>query len=361
MSIKREQVILVLNNHPNIGAQTTKKALAAFGDLADKLWKADRVELEKRLGPKIAGFILESRTYDPDEITDELARLNIGHITMYDKEYPTLLKEIPDYPAILYVKGSLLSLKKPSVAIVGSRKYSSYGARVARKISSDLAVNNVTVVSGLALGIDAAAHQATLEAGGQTIGVLGCGLDKIYPINNTRLAEQMVERGGAVISEYPPGTEPYKSNFPARNRIIAGATLGTVVVEAAEESGALITALAALEYNRSVFAVPGQIDADTSRGSNKLIQQGAKLITSVEDIFEDLNLETKKAEQNAKEFLPQTKEQKAIINCINDSTKNIDEIVRECGYNVAIISYTLTMLEMKGILENVGGMWRKKL
>jgi DNA processing protein len=213
----------------------------------------------------------------------------------------------------------------------------------------------MSIVSGLALGIDASAHKAALDAGGVTIGVLGCGLDQIYPVSNYQLGKEMIEKGGAIISEFPIGTPPMKYNFPARNRIIAGLSVGTLVVEAAEQSGALITAYQSLEYNREVFAVPGDIDSIQSAGTNKLIQNGAKMVLSPEDIFNELNIEVKKSETKAKEMLPESEDEKKIVSILSAGEKLVDEIIVETKLNVIIVNTSLTTLEMKGIVENMGG------
>lgn len=356
------QFLLALNCHPKIGSQTLKKILAAFDDNIEKAWQANQAQLKKRLDQKIVDLILEAREkYSPEKEITKLQKLNIGYFTIFDKEYPLQLKELPDAPVLLYVKGDAEILKTPSLAVVGSRKFTQYGKSVGYKLSEEAALSGLTVVSGLALGIDAIAHQATLDANGKTIGVLGCGLDRIYPVANFNLGKKIIDSGGAIISELSLGTPPMKQNFPARNRIIAGLSLGTLVVEAAEESGSLITALSALEYNREVFAVPGNIDAENSAGTNQLIQRGAKLVMSAEDIFEELNIEVKSVEQKAKEIVPQSEEEEIILSLIGAEGAYADKIVQESGLNVVIVNTTLTIMEMKGILENVGGIYRKKI
>lgn len=242
----KDEEILILSHHPKIGAQTIKKLMKLRNNTA--LCSLGRDKIVQVMGQKIADFILESiNTYNLDEIKLNLKSRDIGYISYLDSNYPKRLKEIPDHPAILYIRGDVAALNHLSVGIVGSRKYTPYGARVASKFAYQLAGIGVGVVSGLALGIDTIAHTKALDAGGLTVAVLGCGIDKIYPISNNNLAQRIIKQKGAIISEYPPGTEPYKSNFPARNRIIAGLCLGVLVVEAAKESGALITAMAALD------------------------------------------------------------------------------------------------------------------
>ena len=353
--------LLALNCHQKIGSQTLKKILAAFDDDIEKAWKSSDFEINKKLEPKIAELLKESqKLFDPEKEIEKIKKLNIGYITIFDKSYPQQLKELPDAPVILYIKGNVEILKEPSLAVVGSRKFSPYGKMAAYKLSKESAEAGLVIVSGLALGIDAVAHLAALDANGKTIGVLGCGLDRIYPANNIGLSKKIIETGGAVVSELSPGTPPLRHNFPARNRIIAGLSLGTLVIEAAESSGALITAYEALEYNREVFAVPGNINSETSQGTNRLIQKGAKLVISTEDIFEELNIEFKKSAKRAKEMLPESKEEKIILDLIAKKDLLVDNIIEQSELNVIEINTALTMMEMKGIIENVGGIYRRK-
>ena len=348
--------LLALNAHQKIGSQTIKKALAPFSDDVKKLWKEPENGLRKKLDRKIADLICEAKQeFNPDKEIEKLQKLNIGYMTMYDKVYPKILLEIPDHPAVLYIKGDIEVFGNPFLAIVGSRKFTHYGKKAAYDLSRACASVGLGIISGLALGIDAIAHKAALDGGGVTIGVLGCGLDKIYPANNLNLGREIIEKGGAVISELSPGTPPLKQNFPARNRIIAGLALGTLVVEAAEKSGALITAYQSLEYNREVMAVPGNIDSQVSKGTNLLIQKGAKLVQEPEDIFESLNIELKKAEERSREILPETEEEKVIIEILKSGEKIIDVIVKESDINIIALNSTLSMMEMKGIVENIGG------
>jgi DNA processing protein len=354
--------LLALNAHPKIGSQTIKKMLAVFEDCAEKLWQSDGSKLESIYGEKISDLFLEAKNlYDPDEQVENLKRLGIGYITIFDKEYPKFLLEIYDAPAVLYIKGTLKAFKMHAIGIVGSRKFTSYGKGVAYRLSKDCAESGVCIVSGLALGIDAEAHRAALDAGGVTIGVLGCGLDQVYPVSNQNLASEIVRRGGALISEYPPGTEAFKQNFPARNRIIAGLSSGILVVEAAEKSGALITAEAGLEYNRDIYAVPGPINSETSKGCNILIQKGAKLITCAEDILEEMDIERKKTAEKVAEISPENEKEKAILHIIGSEEIPADIILSKHSYNVIELNSLLTIMEMKGLIENVGGRYRKKI
>lgn len=322
----------------------------------DKLWNAKKSEVKNMLDNNIANLILEAKEkYDPNLELEKIQKLNIGYITIKDKNYPEILKELPDAPVVLYVMGNIDVIKLPSIAFVGSRKYSSYGARVCKKLICEMRNENICIVSGLALGIDAIAHRSALNNGLKTVGVLGCGLDRVYPASNFLLSKEILENDGAVISEFPPGTPPMKHHFPARNRIIAGLSLGTVVVEAAEKSGALITALEALDYNREVFAVPGDVGRETSKGCNRLIQEGAKLITGADDIFEELNIKKISEEKKSQEIIPGNKIEGEILKIISDQKIHVDKIVEKSKHNIVEISSALTTLEMKGNLENVGG------
>lgn len=350
------EFLLVLNAHEKIGSQTIKKALAPFDDNVEKLWKASNFKLNEKLGDKIANLVIEAKTqFNVEEEIKKLQKLNIGYITMYDKSYPQLLKETPDFPALLYMRGNVLALKMPSIAVVGSRKYTNYGRKIAYNLSKSCAEAGLSIVSGLALGIDAMAHRAALDADGTTVGVLGCGLDNIYPAANFSLGREIIEKGGAIISEFPPGTPPLVHHFPQRNRIIAGLSMGTLIVEAAEKSGALITAYCALDYNREVFAVPGNIDSEMSKGTNILIQKGAKMVTKAEDIFEELDIKVKRAEQKSKEIFPESEEEKIVVECLSSGDKSIDEIISERKINIIALSSALSMMEMKGMVENLGG------
>jgi len=244
------------------------------------------------------------------------------------------------------------------LAVVGSRKFSSYGKMAAEKIIGILSQNNLTITSGLALGIDAIAHLTALEAGGRTIAVLGSGLDKenIYPSANRYLADKIISSGGTIISEFPIGTPPLKHNFPQRNRLIAGISIGTLVIEADEKSGALITARYALEQNREVFAVPGSIFSNQSRGTNKLIKQGAIPITAAEDIIEALNLAQATGPIDKKNIVPQTPEEEKIFLQLSHEPMHIDELMRLTKLDTSKINSTLTIMEMKGLVKNLGGM-----
>jgi len=278
----------------------------------------------------------------------------IKKITINDKEYPEQLKEIHDPPQELYTKGEIKNQDKVAVAIVGTRKYSQYGKQVAFDISGKLARLGITIVSGLARGIDTFAHQAALENGGRTIAVLGSGMDKksFSPSCNYDLGEK-ISQNGAVITEYPEGTQGAFYTYPQRNRIISGLSLGVVVIEAPEESGALITANFALEQNREVFAIPGDIYAKNSQGTNKLIKMGAKSVTDINDILEELNL-THLLTMERKQVKPESKEEEIILYLLSAQPTHIDEIIIKSGLSPSAVNSTLMMLELKKAIRNLG-------
>ncbi|AKM81875.1 MAG: protecting protein DprA, DNA processing protein [Berkelbacteria bacterium GW2011_GWE1_39_12] len=346
---------VALTTHQKIGARTIGKLYKRFKKIS-AVWSAKEVDLAAAgldLGQINAVKEVISKV-DPDRALQEAEKRGISVVTLADKEYPALLKEIPDLPAVLYIKGKLLPEDEVSLAVVGSRKYTTYGQRLTEDLVYKLAKNKLTIVSGLALGIDALAHQAALEAKGRTIGVLGCGLDQIYPVSNTRLADKILQSGGAIISEFPIGMPAYRSNFPMRNRIIAGMSLGTLVIEAAVDSGSLITAKAALEYNREVYAVPGHIYSETSEGPNKLLKMGAKLVTEADDILTDLQIAEKSGQKEAQEILADTPEEEILLNLLKKPNL-VDEIIRTSKLPAPLVNSTLIMLEMKGMISNLGG------
>jgi DNA processing protein len=279
-------------------------------------------------------------------------------ITYISHDYPKSLFEIPDPPPFLYVKGEL-RCRETSIALVGSRRATSYGLMTAGKLAEGLAHHGVCVVSGMARGVDTAAHKGALQAGGRSIGVLGCGVDKIYPPENRALFEEMVGKG-CLLSEFPLGTMPLAENFPRRNRIISGLSSGVLVVEAAEKSGSLITAQYALEHGRDVFAVPGNISFATSRGSNRLIKQGAKLVDCVEDILEELpgygstSAETPLFQTSPRTFALSPKEA-AIYEILARSPLHIDDIISQTELTAGEVSSMLLHLELKGAVTPLPG------
>jgi DNA processing protein len=276
-------------------------------------------------------------------------------IALQDKEYPAILKEIHDPPKELYIKGEITSQDKVAIAIVGTRKFTQYGKQVAYDISGNLAKLGITIVSGLARGIDAFAHEAALESGGRTIAVLGSGLDResFFPSSNWSLSEKIAKQG-AIITEYPFGTRGTHFTFPQRNRIVSGLSLGVVVIEAPEESGALITASLALEQNREVFAVPGNIYEKNSQGTNKLIKMGAKLVTGIEDILEELNLTHLLSAEKKINYKPENKEEEVVLSLLSIKPVHIDEIIKQSKMPASSVNSTLMILELKKVVKNLG-------
>jgi DNA processing protein len=280
------------------------------------------------------------------------ADLTIREVAVGDPAYPAALRAIPDPPSPLYVRGALRAEDATAVAIVGSRRASAYGLAVAEWLGRELASCGVTVVSGLARGIDAAAHRGALAAGGRTIAVLGCGVDVVYPPEHRGLLAQIIE-AGAVVSEFPPGTPPLRHQFPRRNRLISGLTLGVVVVEGREDSGALITADWALAQGREVFAVPGGIFAETSVLPHRLLQQGARLVTGVEDILEELRLPVPPSRAAAPALLDER--EAAVFAQLTFDPLHIDVLTRRCGLPVAEVGRALVGLELRGLVRALPG------
>ena len=303
-------------------------------------------------------FIIFRHQLEPDKLLENLVKEKINVLTIDDQAYPQLLKQIYAPPFILYYRGQLETFMGYLLAVVGTRKFSHYGQQVTEKLVRELAFNNLTIVSGLALGIDALAHSAALEAGGKTIAVLGSGLDRqnIYPAQNRYLADKIEAGHGLIMSEYPLGTLPLKHHFPQRNRLISGLSAATLVIEAGEKSGALITAMHALEQNREVFAVPGSIYSPVSAGANRLIKMGAKPVTSAKDIIETLNLADAAAYIENKKVIPESAEEELLLGQLSYEPVHIDELKQLTKLDTSIINSTLTIMEMKGMVKNLGNM-----
>ncbi len=310
--------------------------------------------LEAGIEPQIISRFLQERIHlNPERELSKLKEEGVEAITLADETYPSLLKTLYDPPAVLFIRGKLPSQELKHIAVVGSRKASGYGKDVTRTIVEPLARAGVVIVSGLAYGIDALAHQATLDVGGTTIAVLGSGIDtqSIYPSSNRALASQILAHNGAIVSEYPIGTLPLKSFFPIRNRIIAGISHGTLVIEAAIKSGSLITARAALEQGRDVYAVPGPIYSPLSEGPNNLIKMGAIPVTKPSDIYP---VET---DENTKTYQPINEEEKTLFNVIEAIPRHCDELINLTKLSPSTVNHTLTILEMKGAIRHDGGQY----
>ncbi|NQW21806.1 MAG: DNA-protecting protein DprA [Chloroflexi bacterium] len=357
------------------------KLEARFGNL-EAAWHASISDLvvagvPRKIAPETELFRTENEPY---EIVEAIERLGMTALHLRHPEYPSQLAETPAAPSVIYVKGQMLGADEPTIAVVGSRDATPYGLEMTRRISYDLARAGVTVVSGLARGIDTAAHRSALEAGGRTVAVLGSGLDKMYPKRNIPMAEKILENG-ALVTEYPPGVSALPQHFPRRNRVISGLCRGVLVVEAAYKSGAMLTVSWALEQDRDVFAVPGSALSEKSKGTNWLIQQGAKLTTTAADIIEDLNIETRSVQsflgisknqgsaeksaefgENALDNLARENNvlsiERRVIDLLESSGEpiHVDDITRALGETAASVSSVLVMLELRGTAHQVGSM-----
>jgi DNA processing protein len=340
-----------------IGPAKIEALLSYFGDV-EAAWHATDSQLQKLgLDERSRSNLREARqSFDLDH---ELAKVHEKHITLLtwdSKDYPSYLREVDAPPPLLYVVGSLEDIDRWAVAVVGTRRVTAYGRQITQELVSGLVQNGVTIISGLARGVDAVAHRTALENGGRTIAVLGSGPDNIYPPEHRDLARAVVRGRGAIVTDYPLGTKPEAKNFPPRNRIISGLSLGVVVVEADERSGSLITARFALEQGREVFSVPGNINNIYSRGTNRLIQQGAKLVTGANDILEELNLSMVFEHSAVQKALPETAEEAALFDHLSSEPVHVDDLSRASGLTSQVVSSTLTLLELKGIVRQVGGM-----
>lgn len=369
-----------------IGPKRFKLLLDFFLQDANAAWNASENDLlQAGLEPKIAANVLAQRaSINPQQELVRLERYRVSVVTWSDPAYPAALKDFDYAPPVLYIAGSISDADAFALAVVGTRKLSAYGRQVTEQFVSELVANNVTIISGLAQGIDTIAHTAALDAGGRTIAVLACGLDTIYPPQNTKLAQRIVESGqGALVSEFPIGVKPDSRYFPIRNRIISGLSRGVLVTEAPARSGALITANFALQQDREVFAVPGNIFAATSEGVNKLIQEGIHPVTSARDILEILGFHShtqsnfayppagdtsspsknpgsaaiKRAAQPAKAApQPETEDERALLALLDSNPRHIDEIIRATALPTTTVASTLMMMELKGMIRQVGAM-----
>ncbi|HUV57124.1 MAG TPA: DNA-processing protein DprA [Dehalococcoidales bacterium] len=341
---------------PGIGRVRFAQLENYFGNL-ENAWQAGPADL-KHSGLD-SNAIRAITTWRPkislEAEMEKIDRYGVKVFTCHDPGYPTRLKEIYDYPPLIYVRGSLLAEDEWCLAVVGTRRATVYGRQVTEEMVADLAKSKITIVSGLAKGIDSVAHNSALEAGGRSIAVFACGLDTVYPSENVNLARRIMQQG-ALISEYPLGTRPRADNFPRRNRIMSGMSLGVLVVEAGETSGAMITAHLALEQNREVLAIPGSILSPASRGTNQLIQEGAKLVSDYTDILEELNLTAVAHQIEMKEIIPASDTESLLLKQLSAEPTHIDEICRNSGLPVSTVSGTLTMMELKGLVRQVGTM-----
>lgn len=345
---------------PGVGTSTFSYLIKHF-KTAKNFWEAPKGEIEKlKINANVKESILTFRTQvDPNVYLQTVWERGIKVFTKNDRQYPTNLRSVSDAPPVLYVRGQLLERDDLAIAVVGARYATYYGRQVTESIVTNLATSGLTIVSGLARGIDSFAHQAALNAGARTIAVLGSGLDIIYPPENKKLADEIV-KNGALVSEFPLGFPSVPSNFPARNRIISGLSLGVLVTEAAIDSGSLITAGQAAEQGRDVFAVPGPITSKMSEGTNKLIKEGVHPISTANEILEMLDIKRKTAAKEVKPTPKLNSAESKIINCLDGQAKHIDIIARETKIKIEKLSVTLTELELKGVIKNYGlGLWAK--
>jgi DNA processing protein len=354
--------VLRLNLVPGIGPIVYADLVDAFGSPAKVLDAAPAQLREVRgVGAKLVSGIVTA--HEKIDVSHQRELCQTNHIQILDRHhvaYPTRLKEIYDPPSVLFSQGSLQPADNLAVAIVGSRHATSYGIKTAEKLARGLAMTGLTIVSGLARGIDAAAHRGALEAGGRTIAVLGSGHLKMYPPEHDQLAIEIAKHG-AVVTESLPTSAPKTGSFPRRNRIVTGLSLGLIVVEAAERSGALISARLAMEQGREVFAVPGRIDNRMSRGCHKLIQDGAKLVESIDDVLEELGPMASPIEIEGKTSIRRpaelklTEQETQILNSISNEPTEIELIVRETELPVARVLSTISILEMRRLIRRASG------
>ena len=339
-----------------IGAVRLRALLDYFGSL-ETAWNAPADALRAAgLSQKIVETLAQVRHgVDLPHFRENMQRKGITALTWDDENYPRRLKEIDQPPPVLYVRGTLGIEDEVAVAIVGTRRVSAYGRQVAEELAAYLANSGVSVVSGLARGVDTLAHQAAVKNGGRTLAVLGCGVDIIYPPENRKLGEDIIA-SGALISDYAPGTPPEGVNFPPRNRIISGLSRAIVVFEAGETIGALITASFAANQGREVFAVPGSIYAPGCIGTNRLIQQGATPLLKMEDVLQMLGMERAAEQSSARRALPVDELERKLLDALSSEPLHVDEIMLRTGLTIDKVSATLALMELKGMVRQVGGM-----
>ncbi|KKT80785.1 MAG: protecting protein DprA protein [Candidatus Azambacteria bacterium GW2011_GWA1_44_9] len=345
---------------PGVGTQTFNYLYKKFKSLK-KFWEAADSEINSlKIDAKTKASIIDFRKkVDPKIYLEKVYAAEIKVVARIDRDYPANLRQLEGCSAVLYYRGNLLPQDDLAVAVVGSRNATIYGRQVTEKLVFDLSKNGLTVISGLARGIDSVAHRAALDAGGRTVAVLGSGLDNIYPPQNRNLAEEIV-KNGAIVSEFPLGFPALPNNFTARNRIISGLSLGVLVTEAAVDSGSLITAGYAAEQGREVFAVPGPVTSKTSEGANNLIKDGVHLVTEASDILEILDIKRRARQLETINKKPETKDknQMRILEILDGEAKHIDLIAREVKMPIDKVSATLSLMELSGIVRNYGsGVW----
>jgi len=357
-NIEAIKYTVALNHFPKFGPVRFKRLAHYFPSPKEAFFASAKELMAAGLEENIAHEFQAARlNINPDAIMERMEKEGVKTILLDDANYSNRLLKIYNPPPIIYYKGEAKA-DELCLGVVGTRKFSPYGKQTTEQIVKELTRNNLTIASGLALGIDALAHFATLEAGGRTIAVLGSGLDRqnIYPASNRYLAEKIIAEGGQLISEYPCGTQPLRYHFPQRNRIVSGLCVGILVIEAAEKSGAIITSKIALEQNREVFAVPGSIFSTVSVGTNQLIKEGAIPVTCANDVLTALDLSAATFYIENKKIIPETDEEKTILSFLNLEARHIDELARLTKLQTSALSSTLMIMEMKGMVRNLGGM-----
>lgn len=352
---------VLLQEIKGLGARRLKTLIKIIGS-AEAVWQLRQKEVEAiGLPKKIGEQILEKKSdLEPLSCLAQLAKIGVRALVPEDQEYPSLLRETADSPQVLFVRGSLNNIGKKILAVVGTRYPTPYGREVVERLVAELVVSGWVIISGLARGIDGIAHRVTVEGGGRTVAVLGGGIDKIYPPEHAFLARRILETGGAIVSEYSPGMIVLPGNFPARNRIISGMSLGVLVVEGAQRSGTKITARLAVEQGREVFAVPGPIMSDKSQAPADLIKEGAKLVTRAADITEEFGLADSDRDSLAVSVKQELKftsdEEKILFGLLKGRQIHLDELVRQSGLETAVVSAALSMMEIRGLVKQLGGM-----
>ena len=347
---------VAFRNVSGVGPVRFQRLLATFGSMRNA-WEADSRQLSDILDRSTLEHVIAHRKrIDPVAEYRELRELNIDIITLAEDRYPDLLREIPAPPPVLFIRGDVNPNDRRAVAIVGTRRLTRYGRDMAQSMARDLAHAGVTIVSGLARGIDGIAHTAALDAGGRTIAVMGNGVKRVYPPQHRTLASRIVEQG-AVLSDFHPDAPPDGPNFPARNRLISGLALGVVVIEAPSRSGALITVDFAADQGRDVFAVPGALTSPASAGCNRILRDGARLVRNADDVLEDLRLGQAPKQMTLDTPAALDEESRRVLSVLTGDPRHIDEIAASAGIAIATLSPMLMTLELLGFVRNVGAQY----
>lgn len=354
--MKEKHYLVALSAFIPFGPKRIELLTGYFGS-AKKVWNSSSKKLlQVGINEKsVIAFETFRKAFGIESYLKKLEKLKIEFVVRDDKNYPENLKDLDNAPMVLYIRGKLKAEDTNAVAVVGSRKMTSYGREVTEKFSSELANFGITIVSGLARGIDTAAHKGALSVGGRTIAVLGCGLDSVYPPENTQLAREIIEKESAVVSEYPLGHPALPINFASRNRIVSGLSKAVLVVEGAEKSGTLLTASSAADQGRTVFAVPGQITSPLSAAPLFLLKNGAKIATEPSDILEELDIQVKVDREKIEKVMPSTKEETELLEILTNEPLHLDEVARISSLDTPSVSARLTIMELKGLVKNMGG------